>query len=588
MRNVLRVCFVSAASLLLLWSAPARAASSIAGVHWYSGSCFQANASIPAGERGWNVETVIGSNDQGWINESLAGAQAAAGAGLRNIIRIDYRQNVPVPKSSVSYAGWASEFWSVANQFKNQNLATVFIVGNEPNVESCTSAAQYAGAFSYLFSHASRPAGIQLLAAGPATYSPNPTGVQNPDGSCVWTGGDFRTWLNAMQNGLTNTDGFALHTYGGPYEGRPANPSQACSRNGWAFDAGFQSYKQQIAQITKAGFTTKPIHLTEFNTDVQPRTAPEPRDAYPANWINLAFQDVRNYNAANSNRIQSLVWFVDRNAGGGWPDFSLINIPAACQDMKEEFANAANRPGTVVSGNSAVIVEGTSSVPTFLMPGEIRRVTIQAQNNGSTTWTTTAPCRLGAAPDNSLVFSSFPQCGGYSLAPGNARVYLCSNVAPGSTASIQLDARAPVTGNTATLSVQMVQESVAFFGENQKWGVHVGTTNCGTACSQCILDARTDVLPFYASNGWSTSCGNRDAIVANWCAGVDPSACNNLKSGQCGAFCNACRCSFGKHTDGTAIDPNGTFCGFKVCGMDKQIYRCDSNNAWTGLGTPCQ
>jgi hypothetical protein len=186
-----------------------------------------------------------------------------------------------------------------------------------------------------------------------------------------------------------------------------------------------------------------------------------------------------------------------------------------------------------------------------------------------------------------VVFSAFPQCGGYSVAPNNGRVYLCSNVGPGGTYDFQIDARAPVSATSAKLSTQMVRDGVAFFGENQKWTVHVGTAFCGTACTQCILDARPDILPFYAASGWNTSCGNRDAIVNNWCSGLDPNACNSLKSGQCSAFCNSCRCSFGKHLDGTSIDPNGTFCGYKVCGMDLQIYECRSGG-WVGLGTSCK
>ncbi|MBI2028821.1 hypothetical protein HYT02_00180, partial [Candidatus Gottesmanbacteria bacterium] len=55
-------------------------------------------------------------------------------------------------------------------------------------------------------------------------------------------------------------------------------------------------------------------------------------------------------------------------------------------------------------------------------------------------------------------------------------------------------------------------------------------------CNACILNNRTDILPFYQQNGWDTSCGNQDAIVNNWC-GIDSGACNDLKSNECASVC---------------------------------------------------
>lgn len=59
---------------------------------------------------------------------------------------------------------------------------------------------------------------------------------------------------------------------------------------------------------------------------------------------------------------------------------------------------------------------------------------------------------------------------------------------------------------------------------------------CGSDCSACILTARPDILPFYRTNGWDTSCANHDKIVANWC-GIDPTGCSGLKAGTCAAAC---------------------------------------------------
>jgi hypothetical protein len=65
-----------------------------------------------------------------------------------------------------------------------------------------------------------------------------------------------------------------------------------------------------------------------------------------------------------------------------------------------------------------------------------------------------------------------------------------------------------------------------------------GGSTCGSACTACVLTTRTDLLPFYQANGWDTSCGNRDNIVANWCS-IDPAGCSSVKSGACAAVCGS-------------------------------------------------
>lgn len=223
----------------------------------------------------------------------------------------------------------------------------------------------------------------------------------------------------------------------------------------------------------------------------------------------------------------------------------------------------------------------------FRMPGQIKRVSVNASNTGTTTWSgggSSSMYRLASQSGSSVVFSAFPQCGGYYNSNADARIYTCSSVAPGTTYTYQLDARAPTSGTSSTLTVRMIQDAVGLFGNTTSSTVGIGTAYCGTAVTQCILNARPDILPFYQNNGWPTSCSNRDSIVNNWC-GIDPTACNNLKSGPCAAFNNSCRCSGGSHLGGISIDPNGTFCGYKVCGGDHHIYECQAG--WVFSATTC-
>ncbi len=98
----------------------------------------------------------------------------------------------------------------------------------------------------------------------------------------------------------------------------------------------------------------------------------------------------------------------------------------------------------------------------------------------------------------------------------------------------------------------------------------VSTRSCGSPCTQCVLNTRTDILPFYQKNGWDTSCSNRDNIVANWCR-IDPLGCNQVKSGACNSSCNS------------TVDP---FC-IASCGCDAQGNNCNFGTQHTDLWCKC-
>jgi hypothetical protein len=110
--------------------------------------------------------------------------------------------------------------------------------------------------------------------------------------------------------------------------------------------------------------------------------------------------------------------------------------------------------------------------------------------------------------------------------------------------------------------------------ENLAYNNQLQRTNeatCGSACAQCVLTARPDVLAFYEMNGWDTSCGNRDNIVNNWC-GIDPSGCSAVKNGTCASVCStnpypACSCTVsdnycnhGPQTPGCPMTFPGGYC----------------------------
>ncbi len=312
--------------------------------HWYSGDSSMLDSSVAAGRRGFNVETVIGSSSS--PDYSLAKSRLARDHGLANIIRIDYRSYQAVPYLSRDYDAWAREFFAIVGRFTSEGLATLFIVGNEPNLEGKVTAAEYVAAYNYLYRHAARPAGIELLVAGPGTFSPDvkvTAGTRDFDFSRT-----FLDWLGAVSAGLTSSDGFALHTYGDPNE--CGSPGNACPESLGRFSRNFISFREQIDRVAPR-WNGKLVYLTETNTFTGPALASPytPLYNYADNWLNEAFALVRDYNRTRGSKpeVRSLCWFVDRN-DGGWGDFSLRGsgrLAQARQDLTEEFKNPANRPG---------------------------------------------------------------------------------------------------------------------------------------------------------------------------------------------------------------------------------------------------
>lgn len=298
----------------------------LGGVHWYSGDSSMLDMALPFGERGWNVEVIFSvdwcdgnpNTDPGGVRSV---ATTARDHGLVNIIRVDYRQMVAVPANSSDFAGWANDFIECTSELND--VAQLYIVGNEPNIEGGASAAHYAAAFNYLYSRKGEmPAGTQLLATFNSPFTP-------PE------------WMSAMAGALTGVDGFTMHS--GGIRPNCQDPRQPCSFGGWNFDGGFRYYRDVIDQIPSKWWG-KPVYITEFNTYTGDPGS-EPQNNYITNWVNWAFQEVRSYNATRGSRppVRALAWFVDRPQS--WPKWSLRNIPAARTDMAEEFRNPANRPG---------------------------------------------------------------------------------------------------------------------------------------------------------------------------------------------------------------------------------------------------
>ena len=138
------------------------------------------------------------------VNEIRGYCEAARNHGLVNIVRLDWKKGQAVPTVEEGYDTWTERFTSAVNTLKG--VATLFIVGNEPNEEGGISGSQYAEAFSELYQ--SKVADTKYLAAGPTLFEV--LGDQN-------TGESDLDWLENASREINYLDGWALHTYGAPY-----------------------------------------------------------------------------------------------------------------------------------------------------------------------------------------------------------------------------------------------------------------------------------------------------------------------------------------------------------------------------------
>lgn len=571
----------AAAALILpcLFSGTA-AAQAIKGANWLRTDHNYSSVGTNDPRRvGWNLEFAVDAPTMaGWAaNYNTLNSQH----GIKTLFRIGYQARPSAGEKALLNAatftdcnginGLMNALDQEAALANSANAAAVggYLLGNEPNLaeEWGVNGRAYGRIYKCYITrwNAGALGARNLFASGPGGCF---------DGSCPTFYADMFAAMG------TTLDGFAIHAYG---------------QTAAAFDTDFRWQVQAINGSSNTAVRNKPVYITEFNAGAV-EGSPLPV-APSAAYFNGVMTKVRDFNASNASQIRAVMYFVDspspwvRGGGqchpavspqsGGWWQSSL------CYNGTWRQYWLDSQPSIVLPPRNASV--SYSGIPPFMMPGEIRRFSANVTNTGADTWTGSGAAnwfRFGATGVNGFTFSAFPQCGGYGNSVLDARVYTCGNVANNQSTQYQVDARAPTSGSSATFHGRMVRDGIEWFGASPQQTVSLGQAYCGTALTQCILNARSDILPFYQSNGWNTACWNRDAIVSNWC-GIDPGGCNALRNGTCAAFNNSCRCSGGTHLGGAAIDPNGTYCGYQVCGTSRKIYSCSAGNSWSDTGRSC-
>lgn len=116
-------------------------------------------------------------------------------------------------------------------------------------------------------------------------------------------------------------------------------------------------------------------------------------------------------------------------------------------------------------------------VPHSLAPTATAEVQITVRNTGTTTWPAQSLFRLATTSANGVKLVNWA-CGGYSNTKKDARVYTCTTTAPGQSHTYKFTIKMPgIATGLRYLSVQMVQDGVAFFGQARSWPITVVSPN---------------------------------------------------------------------------------------------------------------
>ena len=369
------------------------------GVHWWKPNSSPAFPGIF-----WNVESVIAlttepdannntSYNVNHVNEIRGYCEAARNHGLVNIVRLDWKKGQAVPTVEEGYDTWTERFTSAVNTLKG--VATLFIVGNEPNEEGGISGSQYAEAFSELYQ--SKVADTKYLAAGPTLFKV--LGDRN-------TGESDLDWLENASREINYLDGWALHTYGAPYldyAGATDDANALCDTPSvncpidrdehktsmkLTEDAGFRRYRNLIDRL-RGKSITKPVYITETNTsgykaefynvdrEDTSKKAP-PSVTYVTGWIQKTYQEIWSYNRERSSNptgsppILCLCWFVDSDRDSNWMNFALSNNgPEELRQARADFIASTTSTGIDPNDPGSYLAPWTPIVGTRVLSGTV-------------------------------------------------------------------------------------------------------------------------------------------------------------------------------------------------------------------------
>ena len=282
------------------------------------------------GKDGWTVEVI---NTDYWPYDlTTTDAQNILNEHFTLIIRINKFFGQTIPANPADFDAFATACANKVNQFKD--YCNIWIIGNEMNADF------EGGIYVYNYRDCYKKCrtaikGVQpdaiVLTAAVAPWNSTRTGVGPYPSN--------RQWLNYMYQLVNDLDdecdGYAIHAYGGRSgDTDPRNDDEM----------GFGVYKKWMEIITGNSFAkNKPVFLTEMNhaADGQGSTPGYPKYPYPDGYIQKLFEEINNWNEANTTKIHCAAWF--SYANGGFPGYNISTNSPMSEDFKYTTQNTDYR-----------------------------------------------------------------------------------------------------------------------------------------------------------------------------------------------------------------------------------------------------
>jgi hypothetical protein len=281
--------------------------------------------------------------------------------------------------------------------------------------------------------------------------------------------------LNGL--GSTRVGGLAIHAYThGGNGSAPIDPNLVFSDQKMgppyqSINYHFRVYRNFMGAIPQA-MRSHAVWITEANEFRElPGYNWDPH-GNTSQWIQNAYSEINNWNAVSGNqKIRTVALFRWPDVWEGDRNYCVSCVGAAVEGFRQALDH--DYRWGAAAANNANLNRSQSAVPGSISAGQAADVVIRVENTGGTTWTAGQAYRLGATSANQFSFEAFP-CGGYSVSPTNARVFLCNDVAPGSSYDFRFRIRpaAGVTGLQA-LSLRMVRDGFEWFGNTETWSINV-------------------------------------------------------------------------------------------------------------------
>ncbi len=324
------------------------------------------------GRAGWDVELTYAllGDEAYWGADDLATrVHAAAGKGLRVLVRVDYGRGQSLPPAG-DYAALSGYLAYVRRLARDDRLHSVYgyIIGSGYNALDANSAAPgqpvtpgwYARVFNGYGEAAARSDNVlQVVRAenpsarvlvGPVRpWANDQSGERTYLVDTPWL--DYmNTLVAALDEGASTKaaagiavgapDGFALQAPGRPEalelagKGGAKEPRLDLVPADWeGAQGGFRVYRDWLAIVNAFPHTRGlPVYITAANTYAPDEGVP-PAENYPRGWLTAALEEVE-----DQPQVQALCWFLDGPLGDTqWDGFSLSRRQGRMAGAAEEF-----------------------------------------------------------------------------------------------------------------------------------------------------------------------------------------------------------------------------------------------------------